>query len=105
MVLKRFEAVFQLSMRCKYDSISHTILVKIIRAASYCILFREIFNPSLQIIIPTSSDILLCSISIPVQISTDRKTSKIGTLLDTGSLAGDFISSRAFQTLNLSSCL
>ena len=42
-------------------------------------------------------------ISIPVKISTDRKTSKIGTLLDTGSLAGDFIDSRAFQTLNLSS--
>ena len=58
---------------------------------------------TLASLIPTSSDILLCSISIPVQISTDRKTSKIGTLLDTGSLAGDFISSRAFQTLNLSS--
>ena len=56
---------------------------------------------TLASLIPTSPDILLCSILIPVQISTDRKTSKIGTFLDRGSLAGDFISLRAFQTLNL----
>ena len=34
---------------------------------------------TLASLIPTSSDILLCSISIPVQISTDRKTSKCET--------------------------